>query len=464
MTQYDYDLFVIGGGSGGVRAGRLVAGMGKRVGIAEESRFGGTCVVRGCVPKKLMVYASEYAKDFKDAAGYGWSVGETHFDWSTLIANKDREIDRLEGLYRKGLANNDADIFDCRAEFAGPHEIRLVGLDKTVTAEKILVAVGGTPNCDPLIEGGDLCITSDEIFDLETLPRSIIIAGGGYIAIEFANILHGMGVDVTVVYRGLEILRGFDMDLRQELHKIMLQRGIKIHNGEIFKAINKTDDDRRTVETSKGNHLTADMIMLAIGRNPMTAGLGLEQAGVKTDDKGHIQVDTYSRTNVDHVFAVGDVTNRIQLTPVAIHESMCFVESEYRGNPTSPDHDLVASAVFSQPEIGSIGMPEDEAKNTHEALDIYLTSFRPMKNVLAGRDERSMMKLIVNNASDRIVGLHILGPAAAEMIQMAAIAIKAGATKADFDRTMAVHPTSGEELVTMYEPSYRIHNGHKVEA
>lgn len=463
MTEYDYDFFVIGGGSGGVRAGRLVAGMGKRVGIAEEYRWGGTCVIRGCVPKKLMVYASHFSSEFKAAKGFGWTTGETAFDWKTLIANKDKEISRLEGLYRKGLENNEADIFDSRAELRGPHEIYLKSLDKTVTAEKILIAVGGTPNRDALVEGSDLCITSDEVFHLEKLPESIIIAGGGYIAVEFACIFAGLGSKVKLIYRGEEILRGFDGDLREALHEEMEAKGIEVICGDVFAAISKDDSGKIAAKTRKGKELAADVIMLAIGRNPQTEGLGLEAARVGTDGKGNILVDAYSRTSVEHIWAVGDVTNRVSLTPVAIHESMCLVETVFRDNPTSPDHELIPTAVFSQPEIGTVGMSEEDAAKGYPALDIYRARFRPMKNTLSGSAERMMMKIVVDNASDRVLGVHILGPDAGEMAQALGIALKMGATKADFDRTMAVHPTAAEELVTMYAPSYRVIDGVRQE-
>ncbi len=452
---YDYDLFVIGGGSGGVRAARLVAGMGKRVGIAEEYRYGGTCVIRGCVPKKLFVYAASFAEHFEDAAGFGWSVGETRFDWPTLITNKDKEIARLEGLYRKGLGNADAEIFDSRAVLEGPHEIRLLGDDRLVTSDKIMIAVGGTPNRQPELPGHEHCITSDEIFHLKQLPKSIVIAGGGYVAVEFAGVLASLGVDTTIVYRGPEILRQFDMDLRQHLHLEMEKKGIRIICGETFEKIAKSGDGLQ-VALSGGDTLSADQVMLATGRRPLTRGLGLEKAGVEIDWSGHIVVDEYSRTNVENIWAVGDVTNRVPLTPVAIHESMCFIETEYKDNPIPPDHDIIATAVFSHPEIGTVGMTEEEATEMVENLNIFKAVFRPMKHTLSGRDEKTMMKLIVDSKSNKVIGAHVLGPDAGEMAQLMAIPIKMGATKEDFDRTMAVHPTAAEELVTMYQPSYRV--------
>jgi len=464
MSGYDYDLFVIGGGSGGVRAGRLVAGMGKRVGIAEEHRWGGTCVIRGCVPKKLMVYASSFSEEFEAAKGFGWTVGETRFDWNTLIANKDAEIARLEGLYRKGLDNNKADIFDTRAELVGPHEIYLKAADKTVTAERILVAVGGTPSRDPDLEGSEHCITSDEVFHLDRLPEEIVIAGGGYIAVEFACIFSGLGSKVTLIYRGEEILRGFDGDLRTLLHHEMAERGIDVICGEVFSKIEKQGSGKLIAHTSGGKAIPADQVMLAIGRGPATAGLGLDKAGVETDARGFIKVDAYSKTSAENIWAVGDVTNRVALTPVAIHESMCLIETEYKGNPTPPDHDLIATAVFSQPEIGTIGLGEEAAAERYKEVDVYRAHFRPMRNTLSGASDKMLMKIIVDAATDRVIGLHVMGHGAGEMAQTLGVAIKMGATKADFDRTMAVHPTAAEELVTMYAPTYRLVDGKRQDA
>lgn len=463
MARYDYDLFVIGGGSGGVRAGRMAAGLGKRVAIAEEYRYGGTCVIRGCVPKKLFVYASEFSADFEDATSYGWSVGEAHFDWPTLIANKDREIARLEGLYRKGLANAGAEIIDSRAELVDRHTVRILSDGRAVTAETILIAVGGSPNPHVSLPGHELCISSNEAFHLESLPRSIAIAGGGYIAVEFANIFHGLGVDTTLIYRGAEILSRFDGDMRRGLHKAMDGKGIRILCHDVFENVAKLEDGRLEGRTACGETLCVDQIMLALGRDPNTKGLGLEAAGVETNHKGAIVVDEYSRTTADSIYAVGDVTDRVPLTPVAIHEAMCFVETVFKGNPTAPDHELIATAVFSQPEIGTVGLSEDEAAKRCDSLEIYRAEFRPMKHTLTGKAERMVMKLVVDAASRKVLGAHMLGPDAGEMAQLLGIALKAGATKDDFDRTMAVHPTAGEELVTMYAPSYLVKHGKKVE-
>lgn len=462
MATYDYDLFVIGGGSGGVRAGRLAAGMGKKVAIAEEYRFGGTCVIRGCVPKKLFVYASQFHEHFEDAAGYGWTVGESHFDWKKLIAAKDKEILRLEGLYRKGLENAGAEILETRAEIVGPNTVRLVKTDKVVSAERILIAVGGSANPHASLPGHELCISSNEAFHLDELPRSIVIAGGGYIAVEFANIFHGLGVDTTLIYRGAEILSRFDSDMRRGLHAAMEAKGIRILCHDVIQNVSKLPAGGLSVETKNHGTLSAGQVMLALGRDPNTKGLGLEAAGVKVDERGAIVVDDHSRTNVPSIFALGDVTDRVQLTPVAIHEAMCFIETEYKGNPTKPDHDLIATAVFSQPEIGTVGLSEDDAAKQYPELEVYRAEFRPMKATLSGRQEKMVMKLIVNAADRKVVGAHILGHDAGELAQILGVTLKAGCTKDDFDRTMAVHPTASEELVTMYNPSYRVKNGERV--
>jgi glutathione reductase (NADPH) len=462
MAEYDYDLFVIGGGSGGVRAARVTGALGRKVAIAEEYRYGGTCVIRGCVPKKLFVYASHFSEAFEDAAGYGWSVGESSFDWPTLIANKDREIERLEGLYRKGLTSANVTLFDSRAVLVDAHTIELKATGERVTADKILIAVGGYANPHASLPGHELCITSNEAFHLETLPKAIVIAGGGYIAVEFANIFHGLGVDTTIIYRGKEILGRFDGDMRRGLHAAMEKKGIRILCQDVFAKIEKSDDGRLVAHTKNGEVLKADQVMLALGRDPNTEGLGLEAAGVAVDHKGAVTVDDYSRTNVENIYAVGDVTDRVQLTPVAIHEAMCFVETAFKDNPTKPDHQLIATAVFSQPEIGTVGLSEEDACKDFEELEVYRAEFRPMKHVLAGREERTIMKIVVNALDRKVLGVHILGPEAGEMAQLVGIALKTGATKDDFDRTMAVHPTAAEELVTMYNPTYRIKDGKRV--
>ncbi len=462
MTSYDYDLFVIGGGSGGVRSARVAASLGKRVGIAEEYRYGGTCVIRGCVPKKLFVYASQYPEHFEDAKGFGWTVGESTFDWKKLIAAKDKEIERLEGLYRKGLENAKAEIFDSRAELVDAHTVKLLSTGQTVTAERIVIAVGGTPNAHTSLPGHELTISSNEAFHLEELPKSILIAGGGYIAVEFANIFHGLGVETTLIYRGKEILNGFDGDMRKGLHEAMEAKGIRIILEDVIQDVSKDGAGGFVARTKQGASVHVGLVMLALGRDPNTKELGLEKAGVEINEKGAIIVDDYSRTTVPHIYALGDVTDRVQLTPVAIHEAMCFIETEFKNNPTKPDHHLIATAVFSQPEIGTVGLSEEQAASKFEEVEVYRAQFRPMKATLSGRQEKTIMKLLVNAADRKVVGAHILGHEAGEMAQLLGITLKAGCTKDDFDATMAVHPTAAEELVTMYSPSYRIKNGERV--
>ena len=414
------------------------------------------------MPKKLFVYASQFSEHFEDSHGFGWSVGETSFDWKTLIANKDREIDRLEGLYRRGLENAGAEIIASRAELTGPNSVLIRATGQTVTAERILIAVGGRANPHAALPGHELCISSNEAFHLEELPKAILIAGGGYIAVEFANIFHGLGVDTTLIYRGKEILSRFDQDMRRGLHAAMEQKGIRILCHEVFEKIERGADGRLLAHTSAGKALVADQVMLALGRDPNTEGLGLEAAGVKTGIKGEILVDEYSRTNVESIYAVGDVTDRVQLTPVAIHEAMCLIDTLYHDRPTSPDHELIATAVFSQPEIGTVGLSEDEASKTYDELEIYRAEFRPMKATLSGRAEKMIMKIVVNAADRKVLGVHILGHEAGEMAQILGIVLKAGCTKDDFDRTMALHPSASEELVTMYKPSYRVKGGERV--
>ncbi|MCW4114385.1 glutathione-disulfide reductase [Aurantimonas sp. MSK8Z-1] len=460
--SYDYDLFVIGGGSGGVRAARRAAMLGKRVAIAEEYRFGGTCVIRGCVPKKLMVYASQFSESFEDAAGFGWSVGERKFDWAQLIANKDREIERLEGIYRANVEKAGAQILMSRAELVGPHEIRLTDSGRTVTADQIVIAVGGRANPHPGLPGAEHCITSNEAFHLKRLPPAIVILGGGYIAVEFANIFHGLGSQVTLVYRGKEILQGFDDDIRHELHQAMVAKGIDIRCEDTLSEVIQKPDGRFEAHLACGEILDADEVMLAIGRKANTENLGCEAAGVTLDSRGAVVVDAYSRTSAPNIWAVGDVTHRLQLTPVAIHEAMCLIRTLYHDDPTEPDYDTVPTAVFSQPEIGTVGLTEAQAAKAFANVDIYRASFKPMKNTLSGRQERMLMKLVVDGSTQRVVGAHVFGPDAGELAQVLGVAVKAGLTKDQFDATMALHPTAAEELVTMYEPSYRLEGGDRV--
>lgn len=447
MSDFDVDLFVIGGGSGGVRAARIAAGYGARVTIAEEYRFGGTCVIRGCVPKKFMVYASEFASYAKVAEGYGWSPSQSTFDWKTFLEAKDREIARLSGIYVTNLSNAGAEIVHARAVLKDPHTVEVVGKG-TVTADKILVATGGRPWSPEDLPGVEHTITSEEAFHLPELPKSIMIAGGGYIAVEFAGIFAGLGVDTTLVYRGANILRGFDDDVRSHLTEEMKKRGIKIILGCQHTSIEKTQAGLVN-HMSSGLDVVTDQVMLATGRKPHTKGLGLEAAGVKLADSGAVMVDKFSKTNVDNIWAVGDVTDRINLTPVAIREGAAFSQTEFYDNPTTFDHDMVASAVFSQPPVGSVGQSEAQARHEHGKVDIYLSRFRPMKTTFYGGDDRCLIKLVVAQDSQKIVGCHVVGPDAPEIIQMAAIALKMGVTKAQWDSTCAVHPTLAEELVTM---------------
>ena len=457
MAQYDYDLFVIGGGSGGVRASRMASLAGKKVAIAEEYRMGGTCVIRGCIPKKLFVYAAQFHEDFMDSAAYGWTIGEPSFNWETLIANKDKEIARLEGLYRKNVEAAGVSIFQDRAVFEDAHTIRLLNDDRKITADKILIATGNRPTRDlgttHLLEGGDLCITSNEAFHLDKLPGRILIAGGGYIAMEFAHIFHGLGSKVSVLYRGEKVLRGFDEDIRDALRDNMVKKGLHVSLGCEFTKIEKRGDCLYA-ETNKGDKIECDQIMLAIGRAPNTEALHVEKAGVELGKRGEVLVDRYSKTSADNIYAIGDVTDRIQLTPVAIHEAMCFVKTVFGGQPTPADHEDIATAVFTTPEIGVVGMTEMRALGEGHHIDVYKSVFRPLKHTLSGRDERSTFKLIVDGKTDKVLGCHIFGDHAAEIIQIVGILVKMGATKAQFDATVALHPSAAEELVTMRTKSY----------
>lgn len=447
---YDYDLFVIGGGSGGVRAARIAAGEGgAKVGLAEESRMGGTCVIRGCVPKKLMVFASAFPDMLEDAAAYGWQVKAGSFDWPQFRTALEAELDRLESAYRNTLKNAGVTIHDSRATVVDPHTVRLAS-GETFTTKHILIATGGWPFV-PDIPGRDLAITSNEVFHLDALPKRALVVGGGYIASEFACILHGLGVQVTQYYRGAQILRGFDDEARGHVANAMQARGISIHCGTDVLRLEKTDEGIRAVATD-GSERDFDLVLYATGRRPNSTGLGLEGLGVELGRNGQVVVDGWSQTAVPSIFAVGDVTDRVNLTPVAIREGHAFADTVFRGVPTRFDHGLIASAVFTQPELGAVGLTEEQAR-AQEPIDVYSATFRPMKTLFAGRQDRVLMKLIVSQSSRKVLGCHIVAPEAGELIQLAAIAIGMGATKEDFDRTVAVHPTMAEEMVTMRKPT-----------
>ncbi|HYF23459.1 MAG TPA: glutathione-disulfide reductase [Caulobacteraceae bacterium] len=450
MAEYDYDLFVIGAGSGGVRAARLAAMLGAKVGVAEEHRVGGTCVIRGCVPKKFMVYASDFAHQFKIARGYGWTVPEPVFDWPAFMNHKDVEIARLSGIYAANLAKAGAEMVHSKARLLDAHTIELVDKGVTVTADKVLIATGGRPWLPNDIPGVEHAITSDGAFELKELPKRILIAGGGYIAVEFAGIFHGLGVETTLVYRGPNLLRGFDEDVRSHLTEQLNKRGLRVILGAQHQAIEKTATGLDNV-LSNGMRCETDAVMFAVGRRPYVEGLGLESAGVELTPEGAVKVDEFSRTTAENVWAIGDVTDRLNLTPVAIREAVAFVETAFKNNPSRFDYDYVPTAVFSQPPIGTVGYSEGLARKTFGKVDVYLTRFRSMKYAFMGVEERMLMKVIVDAATDRVVGVHIVGPDAPEMIQLAAVAVKAGVTKAQWDSTCALHPTAAEEIVTMRE-------------
>lgn len=454
MSNFDFDLFVIGAGSGGVRAARTASNHGAKVAIAEEYRYGGTCVVRGCVPKKLLVYASRFRDEFDDAAGFGWGMRDVTFDWATLIANKDREIERISSAYKSNLARSNVRLFSSRAELVNRNTVRITSDDRTVTASTILIATGGRPFI-PNFPGADHAITSNEAFELDALPSSVVIVGGGYIAVEFACIFNSLGTKTTLLYRGEKILRGFDEELTNSLTQEMSKRGIDLRCNAKIASIGRNVLNY-AVELEDGETLEADKVMFATGRSPNTTGLGLEVVGVKLGELGEILVDERSRTSVENIYAVGDVTDRINLTPVAIREGQAFADTLFGLKIVTVDHELVPTAVFSTPEIGTVGLPEHVAHQRHPNVDIYKASFRPLKNTVSGRDERTLMKLIVDANTDRIVGCHIMGPDAAEIVQMAAIAMRMKATKADFDNTIALHPSAAEELVTMREKWVRV--------
>ena len=454
MADFDVDLFVIGGGSGGVRAARIAAGYGARVMVAEEYRMGGTCVIRGCVHKKLFVLGSHVRHEIEDAAGFGWTIPNATFDWPTLIANKDKEIARLEAAYTANVEKAGARIVKTRAVFEDAHALRLATGEK-ITAKHVLIATGGAPNHGRMIEGIEHVISSNEAFHLPELPRRIVIQGGGYIALEFACIFAGFGSDVTVIYRGDNILRGFDDDVRAHVRSEMEKEGITILTACTVEKVERFGKEYVT-HLSNGSSLASEKVMFAIGRHPNVANLGLEQAGVAINpSNGGIAVNEYSQTNVPHIYAIGDVTHRLNLTPVAIREGHAFADTVFGKRDVTVDHADIPTAVFSQPEVGTVGLTETQARAQFSRVDIYKTTFRPLKATLSGRDTRVLMKLVVDGTSDRVVGCHIVGDYAAETIQAVAIAVKMKATKADFDATLALHPTAAEELVTMRTPTAR---------
>jgi glutathione reductase (NADPH) len=452
MPQYDYDLFVIGAGSGGVRAARLAAKGGARVAIAEQAEIGGTCVIRGCVPKKLLVYGSDFGQAFRDAKGFGWTVDWARFDWKTLRDNVQAEVARLSGLYRRNLDAAGVYLYEDRAIVTGPHGVRLQSSNESFTAERILVATGGHTFRPSFIKGQELGITSTDAFLLDELPASIVIAGGGYIACEFATIFSGLGVETTIIYRGERILRGFDHDIRAHVQADLERTGVKIICGSIISDVAALSEGRKLLTLSNSMRLEVDQLMWAVGREPNTSNMGLEAAGVRLTERGAIAVDEYSRSSMPSIFAVGDVTDRINLTPVAIREAVAFVETEFHKRPMAFDHADVASAVFSRPPVGAVGMTEEHARERVGKIKVFRTVFRPMKNIIADNAQKTLMKLVVCAESDRVLGVHIAGPEAPELIQVAAIAVKAGLTKAQWDATCAVHPTAAEELVLMGEP------------
>ncbi|MAL24612.1 MAG: glutathione-disulfide reductase [Croceicoccus sp.] len=446
-SPYDFDLFVIGAGSGGVRASRVAAAHSARVAVAEEHRVGGTCVIRGCVPKKMLVYGAHFAEDLEDAQQFGWTVENARFDWKKLRDTVLDDVTRISGLYTQTLGNHDVTIFDERAELVDEHTIKLSG-GQTVTADKILIATGARPRI-PDCPGHELGITSNEAFHLDELPKRVLIAGGGYIANEFAGIFNEFGSTVTIINRSDRLLRGYDESVRDRLLQISTMKGINFRFNAEFRGIEKTDEGCLRVSMTNHEDMEVDCVLFATGRVPNVEGLGLENAGVELGERGEIKVDRFSKTNIDNIYAVGDVTDRIQLTPVAIREGQAFADSVFGNKPTTVSYDCVPSAVFSHPPIAAVGMTEGEARNTLGDVKVYLADFRPMKNVLAGRNERGLYKMICDGNSGKIVGIHMIGPDAPEIMQAAAVAVKAGLTKDDFDATVAIHPTMAEELVLL---------------
>lgn len=450
MSAYDYDLFVIGAGSGGVRAARMSSQYGAKVAIAEEYRTGGTCVIRGCIPKKLFVYASQFPDSFKLSHGFGWTVDKS-FNWNTLLKNKDVEIDRLSAIYDTNLKKAGVEIIPARAELRDAHTVEVMedGGNRIVTADKILIATGGWPFV-PDIPGADLTITSNEAFHLEDLPEKIVVVGGGFIALEFACIFKGLGVDTTVVYRGPQVLRGFDLELAGFLQEQIKAKGVDIRLNSVLEKIEEEGGTRK-ITLSDGSELNADLVMYATGRKPKVDNLGLELAGVELDGRGAISVDEYSQTNISNIYAVGDVTGRVALTPVAIREGAAFAQTVFNNAPTKVDYSVIPSAVFTTPELGTVGLTEEEAREKYGDVDVYKSIFRPMKYTLTDIQDKVMMKLIVHPETDKVLGCHIVGDAAAEMTQLAGVALTCGATKTQFDQTIALHPSSAEEFVLMRE-------------
>ncbi|MDV5822209.1 glutathione-disulfide reductase [Sphingobium naphthae] len=447
MSDYDFDLFVIGAGSGGVRASRVAAAHGARVAVAEEFRVGGTCVIRGCVPKKLLIYGAHFAEDLKDARRFGWNVPDCGFEWTTLRDNVLHDVDRLEGLYKNTLENHKVELIAERATITGPHSVKLAS-GREISAKVILVATGAWPII-PEVEGAEHGITSNEVFHLDECPGRIVIVGGGYIANEFAGIFHQFGSHVTMVNRGGTLLRGYDETVRDRLLQISMMKGINFRFNAKMEKIEKNGDGTLCVRFADGDPVAADLVLFATGRRPHTEGLGLETAGVELNEKGAIKVDEYSRSSCESIYAVGDVTDRLQLTPVAIREGHAFADTVFGDNKRKVDYGCVPSAVFSHPPLAGVGMTEAEARNKLGTVKIYTSDFRPMKNVLAGRDERALYKMIVDATTDKVVGLHMIGPDAPEILQAAAVAVKAGLTKQDFDDTVALHPSMAEELVLL---------------
>jgi glutathione reductase (NADPH) len=454
VTAFDVDLFVIGAGSGGVRAARMASNYGAKVTIAEDYRIGGTCVIRGCVPKKLYVYASRFADEFEEAAGFGWTVPQPpQFNWQHLVAGKEREITRLSKIYRLNLAKAGVEIVEQKAVVEDAHTLRLSD-NRTIRAKHILIATGAAPVMEPKIEGMQHAISSNEIFDLDDFPKRLLIIGGGYIAVEFASIFIRLGSIVTQIMRAENVLRGFDADMRAGVRDALAQAGVTFGFGVLPTRIERHLGGLE-VSLSDGRHIPVDAVLVATGRSPCTAGLGLERAGVALARDGAVLVDAFSQTNIPSIHAVGDVTNRINLTPVAIREGHAYADTVFGGRPVSVEHNDVPSAVFTTPELGTVGLTEERARATHDIVDIYRARFRPMKATLSGRSEKTIMKIVVDGVSDRVLGVHILGHGAAEMAQLLAIAVKMGAHKADFDATIALHPTASEELVTMRDRTAR---------